>query len=66
MGIQLFLNKFYGLCGRTKVIGQAQFGCGGIADTLHYVHTAATFGLGVALHSGTELGVGQITPSLTG
>ena len=36
------------------------FGCGGIADTLHYSRTAATFGLGVALHSGTELGVGQM------
>lgn len=36
------------------------FGCGGIAATLHYCRTAATFGLGVALHSGTELGVGQV------
>lgn len=36
------------------------FGCGGIGATLHYCKTAATFGLGVALHSGTELGVGQI------
>jgi glucarate dehydratase len=36
------------------------FGCGGISDTLHYCRTAATFGLGVALHSGTELGVGQV------
>ncbi len=36
------------------------FGCGGIAHTLHFARTAATFGLGVALHSGTELGVGQV------
>jgi glucarate dehydratase len=36
------------------------FGCGGILATLHYARTAATFGLGVALHSGTELGVGQL------
>lgn len=35
------------------------FGCGGIAATMHYAKTAATFGLGVALHSGTELGIGQ-------
>lgn len=36
------------------------FGCGGIDSTLHFARTAATFGLGVALHSGTELGVGQL------
>lgn len=36
------------------------FGCGGIEDTMHYCRTAGTFGLGVALHSGTELGVGQV------
>ena len=36
------------------------FGCGGIGRTARYVRTAAAFGLGVAMHSGTELGVGQI------
>ena len=35
------------------------FGCGGIAETARYCRTAAGFNLGVALHSGTELGVGQ-------
>lgn len=35
------------------------FGCGGIEDTMHYCRVAGTFGMGVALHSGTELGVGQ-------
>ncbi|MBA2668212.1 MAG: mandelate racemase/muconate lactonizing enzyme family protein [Trueperaceae bacterium] len=36
------------------------FGCGGPARALHYARTAATFGLGTAMHSGTELGVGQL------
>lgn len=35
------------------------FGCGGIADTARYCRTAAGLNLGVAIHSGTELGVGQ-------
>lgn len=36
------------------------FGCGGIARTLQYCRTAAAFGLGIALHSGSELDIGQI------
>ncbi len=36
------------------------YGCGGVAATMDYCKTAATFGLGVSLHSGTELGVGQL------
>ena len=36
------------------------YGCGGIAATVQYCRTAAAFGLGVCLHSGTELDVGQI------
>ena len=36
------------------------YGCGGIAATMDYCKTAASFGLGVSLHSGTELGVGQL------
>lgn len=36
------------------------FGCGGIAETMQYCQTAAAFGLGIALHSGTELCIGQI------
>jgi glucarate dehydratase len=36
------------------------FGCGGIANTMQYCQMAAAFGLGVALHSGTELCVGQV------
>lgn len=36
------------------------FGCGGIGNIMHYCRTAATFGLGIALHSGTELGIGQV------
>jgi glucarate dehydratase len=35
------------------------FGCGGIASTVDYVRIASAFDLGVALHSGTELCVGQ-------
>lgn len=35
------------------------FGCGGIANTVDYVRVAGAFDLGVALHSGTELCVGQ-------
>lgn len=36
------------------------FGAGGIAEARHFARMAASFGLGVALHSGTELGVGQM------
>lgn len=36
------------------------FGCGGPSRALHFARTAATFGLGTAMHSGTELGVGQL------
>ena len=36
------------------------FGCGGIARTVQYCRTAAAFGLGIALHSGAELDIGQI------
>jgi glucarate dehydratase len=36
------------------------YGAGGIAEVRHYARMAASFGVGVALHSGTELGVGQI------
>jgi glucarate dehydratase len=36
------------------------FGAGGMAEARHYCRLAASFGLGVALHSGTELGVGQL------
>lgn len=36
------------------------FGCGGVSQALRFVRTAASFGYGVAMHSGTELGVGQI------
>src|SRR5690606_6446779 len=36
------------------------YGCGGIAATMHYCRTAGSFGLGVSLHSGTEMGVGQV------
>lgn len=36
------------------------FGSDGIADTVRYCQVAAAFGLGVAMHSGTELGVGQM------
>ena len=35
------------------------FSCGGIEPTMRYAKTAAAFGLGLAMHSGTELGVGQ-------
>ncbi|MCC7449661.1 MAG: mandelate racemase/muconate lactonizing enzyme family protein [Anaerolineae bacterium] len=36
------------------------FGSGGIAPTMHFCRTASSFGLGVALHSGAELCIGQI------
>ncbi len=36
------------------------FGAGGLTEARHYARMAASFGLGVALHSGTELGVGQM------
>jgi glucarate dehydratase len=36
------------------------FGCGGIANTVQYCRTAVAFGLGVSIHSGTELCVGQV------
>lgn len=35
------------------------FGSGGIQSTMDYCRLASSFGLGVALHSGTELCVGQ-------
>ena len=37
------------------------FGAGGLTEARHYARMAASFGVGVALHSGTELGVGQMT-----
>jgi glucarate dehydratase len=36
------------------------FGSGGVGNTVRYCQVAAAFGLGIALHSGTELGVGQM------
>lgn len=36
------------------------FGSGGIEKTLDYCRMAGAFGLGVAMHSGTELCVGQV------
>jgi glucarate dehydratase len=36
------------------------FGCGGLAATVRFSQTAGAFGLGVALHSGAELCVGQV------
>ncbi len=36
------------------------YGCGGVAATLQYCHTASAFGLGVALHSGAETCIGQV------
>lgn len=36
------------------------YGCGGIAGTVRYIQTASAFGLGMALHSGTETDVGQV------
>src|SRR5690606_15331381 len=36
------------------------FGCGGIAATVRFAQTASAFGLGVCLHSGPELDIGQI------
>lgn len=36
------------------------YGSGGIARTLAFARTATMFGLGVALHSGTETDIGQV------
>jgi len=36
------------------------FGCGGINATRNYITTATAFGLGIAMHSGAELCVGQL------
>jgi glucarate dehydratase len=36
------------------------FGCGGIARTMQFCRMAAAFGLGLALHSGAELCIGQV------
>lgn len=36
------------------------FGCGGIRATMRFCEMASSFGLGVCLHSGTELDIGQV------
>jgi len=36
------------------------FGCGGLSASMRWISLAETFHLGIGMHSGTELGIGQL------